>query len=68
LCTFIETTGRDIKLTHEHLILAGAGGSSAEMSLVAAGKITEGMCVMILSTKLIQGPFSFIHVKKDKFR
>ena len=60
-----ETTGRDIKLTPEHLILAGACGSSAEMmSLVAAGKVTEGMCLMtvpegrqdkVVSTKLIQG-------------
>jgi len=43
----VTTTGRDIKLTKDHLILSGACGT--ELGLIAAASVKESFCVRTVS-------------------
>ena len=73
--THITTTrGRDIKMTHSHILPAGACGSTSPLPDVYASSVTVGDCIMTVSgieevsaVETVQGQGLYTIVTKEEY-
>ena len=73
--THITTTqGRDIKMTHSHILPAGACGSTSPLPDVYASSVTVGDCIMTVSgmeevsaVETVQGEGLYTIVTKEEY-